>query len=48
MTYTMYQALVSTYKTRNMDTATLAPRIDLAYALGRLTDEEYQDLIQSL
>lgn len=47
-TYIVYQTLVESYKRLGRDTATLGAKIDLAYALGRLTDAEYTELVGSI
>lgn len=44
-TYVIYKQLISVYKRVGRDTAELALRIDTAYAMGRLTAEEYAELI---
>lgn len=46
-TYLIYKALISTYKRLDMDCTSLALKIDLAYALGRLADDEYKELIEA-
>lgn len=47
-TYTMYQTLVAAYQRIGRDTAPLGEKIDLSYALGRMTNEEYTALILSI
>lgn len=47
-TYIVYKTLVESYKRLGRDTATLGAKIDLAFALGRLTDEEYTELVVSI
>jgi hypothetical protein len=44
-TYTIYKALIGVYQRLGRDTAELALRIDTAYAMGRLSAEEYAELI---
>lgn len=44
-TYIIYKTLIVTYQRLSRSTAELALKIDTAYALGRLTDEEYAELI---
>ena len=46
-TYLIYKALISTYKRLDMDCTSLALKIDRAYALGRLADDEYKELIEA-
>ena len=43
--YIVYKTLVGAYKRLGRDTAPLALKFDLAYALGRLSDEEYTELV---
>ena len=43
--YIIYKTLIATYQRLSRDTAPLALKIDTAYAMGRLTDEEYAELI---
>lgn len=47
-TYIVYKTLVESYKRLGRDTAVLGAKIDLAFALGRLTDEEYTELVVSI
>lgn len=47
-TYIVYKTLVESYKRLGRDTATLGAKIDLAFALGRLTNEEYTELVVSI
>lgn len=47
-TYIIYKTLVESYKRLGRDTAPLGAKIDLAFALGRLTDEEYTELVVSI
>lgn len=47
-TYIVYQTLVESYKRLGRDTAPLGAKIDLAYALGRITDAEYTELVGSI
>lgn len=47
-TYIVYKTLVESYKRLGRDTAALGAKIDLAFALGRLTDEEYTELVLSI
>ena len=44
-TYKIYKQLIDVYKRLGRDTAELALRIDTAYAMGRVTEEEYAELI---
>lgn len=44
-TYIIYKTLIATYQRLGRDVTTLGLKIDLAYALGRLTDEEYTELM---
>lgn len=44
-TYSIYKALIRGYQRLGRDTAELALRIDTAYAMGRMTEEEYAELI---
>lgn len=44
-TYVIYKNLVGTYGRLGRDTAPLALKLDLAFALGRLSDEEYTELV---
>lgn len=44
-TYIIYKQLIGVYKRLGRDTAELALRIDTAYAMGRMTEEEYAELI---
>lgn len=44
-TYSIYKALIGVYQRLGRDTAELALRIDTAYAMGRMTEEEYAELI---
>lgn len=44
-TYAIYKALIGVYQRLARDTAELALRIDTAYAMGRMTEEEYAELI---
>jgi len=44
-TYTIYKALIAAYKRLSRDTAELALRIDTAYGMGRMTADEYAELI---
>ena len=43
-TFIIYKTLIGTYKRLGRDVAPLGLKFDLAYALGRLTDEEYTEL----
>lgn len=47
-TYIVYKTLVESYKRLGRDTASLGAKMDLAYALGRLTDAEYTELVGSI
>lgn len=47
-TFTVYKTLIAAYKRLGRDTAELALRIDATYALGRLSDDEYAELILSV
>lgn len=47
-TYTIYKTLIATYQRLERDTAELALKIDTAYALGRLTEDEYEELIRAV
>jgi hypothetical protein len=44
-TYIIYKTLIATYQRLSRDTTTLALKIDTAYAMGRLTEAEYAELI---
>lgn len=44
-TYIIYDTLIGVYRRLERDTAELALRIDTAYAMGRLTETEYAELI---
>lgn len=44
-TYAIYNQLIDVYKRVGRPTAELALRIDTAYAVGRLGDEDYAELI---
>lgn len=44
-TYIIYKTLIATYQRLGRDTTELALKIDTAFALGRLSDEEYAELI---
>lgn len=44
-TYIVYKTLVESYKRLGRDTAALGAKIDLAFALGRLSDQEYTELV---
>ena len=44
-TLIVYKTLISTYERLNRNTTDLALKIDTAYALGRLSDEDYAELI---
>lgn len=44
-TYIIYKQLIGVYKRLGRDMAELALRIDTAYAMGRMTEEEYAELI---
>lgn len=44
-TYIVYKTLIESYKRLGRDTAGLGAKIDLAFALGRLSDEEYTKLV---
>lgn len=41
----IYKTLIATYQRLSRDTATLALKIDTAYAMERLTEAEYAELI---
>lgn len=41
----IYKTLIDTYKRLGRDAAPLALKIDTAYAMGRLTESEYAELI---
>lgn len=43
-TYIIYKTLIGTYRRLGRDVGPLGLKFDLAYALGRLTDEEYTEL----
>ena len=43
-TFIVYKALIDTYKRLDKDFAELSIKIDVAYALGRLSEEEYTEL----
>lgn len=47
-TYIVYSTLVSSYIRLGRDLAPLGDKIDLAFALGRLTDEEYTNLVAAI
>jgi len=47
-TYIVYKTLVESYKRLGRDLTPLGAKIDLAFALGRLTDEEYTHLVVSI
>lgn len=47
-TYIVYKTLMESYKRLGRDTVPLGAKIDLAFALGRLTDEEYTELVVSI
>lgn len=47
-TAAVYKALVESFKRLGVDTAELGDKIDLAYALGRLADDEYTDLMAAI
>lgn len=44
-TYVVYNTLISTYQRLGRDVSALGLKIDLAYALGRLSDDEYTELV---
>lgn len=43
--YTVYKALIAAYQRIERSTDELAVRVDTAFALGRLGEEEYAELI---
>lgn len=47
-TFIIYKTLIGTYQRLGRETAGLALKFDLAYALGRLTDEEYTELVAAV
>lgn len=47
-TYIIYKTLIGTYQRLGRDTAELALKFDLTYALGRLSDEEYTELVAAV
>lgn len=47
-TYIIYKTLVGTYQRLGRDVGALGLKFDLAYALGRLTDEEYTELVAAV
>lgn len=47
-TAAVYKALVESFKRLGVDTAELGDKIDLAFALGRLTKEEYTELVTAI
>ncbi len=47
-TYIVYKTLIASYRRLGRDVASLGVKIDLTYALGRLTDQEYTDLVSAL
>lgn len=47
-TATVYKTLVESYKRLGRDTTELGIKIDLAYALGRLADDEHTDLMAAI
>ncbi len=44
-TYIIYKTLITTYQRLGRDTAPLALKIDTTYAMGRVSEEEYAELI---
>ncbi|MEA4894561.1 MAG: hypothetical protein VB064_04790 [Oscillospiraceae bacterium] len=47
-TYIIYKQLIGVYQRLGRNTTELALRIDTAYAMGRMTEEEYAELILSV
>ncbi|SBV99436.1 hypothetical protein KL86CLO1_11197 [uncultured Eubacteriales bacterium] len=47
-TYIVYKTLIATYQRLGRDVSTLGLKVDLAYALGRLSDEKYTELVASI
>ncbi|MEL4859829.1 hypothetical protein AAEU42_01110 [Pseudoflavonifractor phocaeensis] len=47
-TYIIYKTLIGTYQRLGRDTTELALKFDLTYALGRLSDEEYTELVAAV
>lgn len=47
-TYIVYKTLAESYKRLGRDIASLADKIDLSFALGRLSDAEYTELVKSI
>ena len=43
----VYMTLIAAYKRIGRSTEALAVRIDTSHAVGRLSEEEYADLIQA-
>lgn len=46
--YIVYKTLVESYKRLGRDAAALGAKIDLAFALGRLSGDEYTELVAEL
>ncbi|MEL4861038.1 hypothetical protein AAEU42_07305 [Pseudoflavonifractor phocaeensis] len=47
-TFIIYKTLMGMYQRLGRDTADLALKFDLTYALGRLSDEEYTELVAAV
>lgn len=46
--YTVYKALIAAYQRIGRSTEELAVRIDTTHAVGRISEEEYTELILAL